>query len=94
MQPNFIPPTLPDGECAYLVRELWNEETFENDCNNVVMNDFDFNDWGPRDLWDIGNGSINLEFSALKNKSQHEIIKEQCSWSVGQWKGRESRTFF
>jgi hypothetical protein len=62
-----------------LVRELRNEEMFENDCNMIIMPDFDYGDKSSRDLRDIGNGSINLEFSAMKNKSHHEMIKEICS---------------
>lgn len=52
---------------------------FENDCNMIIMPDFDYGDKSSRDLRDIGNGSINLEFSAMKNKSHHEMIKEICS---------------
>jgi hypothetical protein len=76
MQPKSTPQTVPEGECAYLVRALLNEETFENDCNNIIMNEFDLQDKGIRDLRDLGNGSINLEFTSLKNSSQHESIKE------------------
>ena len=62
--------------------ELRNEEYFENDCNMIIVPEFEFNDRGPKDLWDIGNGTLNLEFTSMKNKSQHEMIKEMCAWKI------------
>ena len=79
---NYQPPPLPEGECAYLLRELKSEEFFENDCNMIIVPEFEFGEKNSKDIRDIGNGSLNLEFTSMKNKALHEMIKEFCSRSI------------
>jgi len=93
LSPNYQPPPLPEGECAYLLRELRNEEFFENDCNMIIVPEYEFGDKNSKDLRDIGNGSLNLEFTSMKNKALHEMIKEVCSRKIDRRK-RDDRGFF
>ena len=66
-----------DGLSSYLIRDLKNEEIIEYDCNSIVQSKFTYTE---NDLKDVGSRAINL--TALKNKTQHQMIKETLSRSI------------
>ena len=58
---NVKPPPDPKGDSAYLIRDLKDSQFVEYDHNQQIIPQFQFNDRGPKDLRDLGNGGLNLD---------------------------------